>query len=364
MPSIQIATLVPHPRNQEFFDDIKGDAWDDFLLSIQTSGVTNAITIDQNNTIISGHQRVRACRLLGINEVEFSRIVYSDEELSGDYPKDVKDLIESNLKQRVAGNPNPIKLGRCFAFLEGYYGIQNGGDRKSEQKNFALKSQKDLADEYGVTAVTIQNYKRLAAMIPEMQDLVDTGIVTKTAALAIIKQLSEDEQRQLVQILPKDQEKLSSRELEFYKNRVQELTAENDKLKSSPVETIEVVPSDYEELKSQATKASQYEKEYSILEKDFQSKVRELNEVRKQLETLQRTSPESQYSEKLKNACLAFCAGVSNFIEQYGGYVWLTQHINELPNLEREGYIKAINAIKNWADTMNYNINNITKEII
>ena len=46
-----------------------------------------------------------------------------------------------------------------------------------------------------------------------------------------------------------------------------------------------------------------------------------------------------------------------------GGYVWLTDQINEIPEFEREGYIKAVHAIKSWADTMEYNINNKVKEI-
>lgn len=35
-------------------------------------------------------------------------------------------------------------------------------------------------------------------MIPELSDLVDTGIVTKTTALAIMKELSEEDQENLI----------------------------------------------------------------------------------------------------------------------------------------------------------------------
>lgn len=38
-------------------------------------------------------------------------------------------------------------------------------------------------------------------MIPELSDLVDTGIVTKTTALAIMKELSEEEQIELISSL-------------------------------------------------------------------------------------------------------------------------------------------------------------------
>lgn len=34
---------------------------------------------------------------------------------------------------------------------------------------------------------TLQNYKMLADMIPELEELMDTGIVTKSTALSMIK---------------------------------------------------------------------------------------------------------------------------------------------------------------------------------
>ena len=95
----------------------------------------------------------------------------------------IVDLIESNLRQRVLGNTNPVKLGRCFIFLNKYYGFQNGGDRRSEEKVFTLKNsnipvnQSELADSYGITKQTMSNYMRMANMIPELQDWVETGNV-------------------------------------------------------------------------------------------------------------------------------------------------------------------------------------------
>lgn len=111
---------------------------------------------------------------------------------------DVKDLIESNLRQRVVGNANPIKLGRCFQFLNNWYGLEHGGDRKSNDRKCHLKNdddpknQNELANIYGIARTTMNNYMRLAKAIPELEDLVDTGIVTKTAALAMMRNLSEE----------------------------------------------------------------------------------------------------------------------------------------------------------------------------
>ena len=44
----------------------------------------------------------------------------------------------------------------------------------------------------------MNNYMRMASMIPELEDLVDTGIVTKTTTLVMMKNLSTDGQRELI----------------------------------------------------------------------------------------------------------------------------------------------------------------------
>lgn len=75
--------------------------------------------------------------------------------------------------------------------MNNYYGFHRGGDRKSSEKVFNLidndepSTQKELAQSYGITQQTMNNYMRMASMIPELEDLVDTGIVTKDTALAI-----------------------------------------------------------------------------------------------------------------------------------------------------------------------------------
>lgn len=80
--------------------------------------------------------------------------------------------------------------------LERIYGIEHGGNRKSTDNNYNLKSQEELAADLGISIPTLQNYKQLANMIPELSELVDTGIVTKTTALSIMRNLSEKEQEE------------------------------------------------------------------------------------------------------------------------------------------------------------------------
>lgn len=78
------------------------------------------------------------------------------------------------------------KVGLRIKELERIYGIRNGSvnekgnNRIGDQNNLADQiSQSDLASQMGITTETLRNYKKLTEMIPELEELVDTGIATK-----------------------------------------------------------------------------------------------------------------------------------------------------------------------------------------
>ncbi len=87
------------------------------------------------------------------------------------------------------------KIGKRIKELERLYGIEHGGDRgnqyvEAKPNNSALATQSDPATQLGISVDTLQNYKLLADMIPELEELMDTGIVTKTTDLAMMRNLS------------------------------------------------------------------------------------------------------------------------------------------------------------------------------
>lgn len=104
-----------------------------------------------------------------------------------------QDLLETNIRQRGDVGGSAKKVGLRIKELERLYGIQNGatsfqGNQHNEvvPKNSEAPTQVDLASQMGISVDTLNNYKRLTEMIPELEDLVDTGIVTKSTALAMI----------------------------------------------------------------------------------------------------------------------------------------------------------------------------------
>ena len=79
---------------------------------------------------------------------------------------------------------NPIKHGRCIKERERIYGFKEGRPEKLSN-NFTVKdsvptNESELAEQLGFTRQTLQNYKKLTEMIPELEELVDTGTKTPT----------------------------------------------------------------------------------------------------------------------------------------------------------------------------------------
>ena len=175
MEMIEINKLKTHPRNQEFFDDITGERWEEFKNTILRRGVVEPIVVTTDMVVVSGHQRIRACKELSLLNIPCRITFYPEvDERTGTVREDMilEDLICTNVMQRGVGNVNPIKMAKCIMELERIKGIKKGGDRISTVatlQNANLPSQKDLASELNITQNQLQRYKALTKLIPELQ---------------------------------------------------------------------------------------------------------------------------------------------------------------------------------------------------
>lgn len=86
----------------------------------------------------------------------------------------IKNLHKPNICRRGEVGGSAKKIGKRIKELERLYEIEHGGSRRN---NCVLKTQEQLAKEMDMDVRTLQNYKILADMIPELDDLVTTGIV-------------------------------------------------------------------------------------------------------------------------------------------------------------------------------------------
>ena len=91
------------------------------------------------------------------------------------------DLLESNIRRRGEVGGSAKKVGKRIKELERLYGIKEGNNQYNHSlPNNSVSTQSDLATQMGISVDTLQNYKLLADMIPELDELVTTGVVIKT----------------------------------------------------------------------------------------------------------------------------------------------------------------------------------------
>jgi ParB family chromosome partitioning protein len=233
---ISVNLLKEHPRNKEFFDDIQGHAWQDFLESIRTSGIITPLVVTKNEdetyTVISGSQRLRAARELGIEEVPCEVRTYGDRDGITKEDWILKDLIETNLRQRGKGNLNDLKLARCLFELMRIYGIKRGGDRKSivvENNNqsdimshsVSSFSQSYIAELIGISERQLQRINKLNNLIPEIQQLIDEGKLSTTEGVQLAA-LDEKVQRKLYYALGEDINKMTAEQIRKIKEESEE----------------------------------------------------------------------------------------------------------------------------------------------
>lgn len=222
MNNVSVALLRPHAKNDYFFDDMAGSKWSEFVESIRTSGVIEPIVITRDLTIVSGHQRVRACKELGITTIPARIKDYANED------EILKDLLETNVRQRGNIDGSALKLGRIIAELERIYGVHNGGDRRavSPMGKVETKSQDELFEMLGVSKTAYHRAKNLLELIPELQDSLEEGYISASAASRLLARLSKDEQAAVFATMPKEV-KLSQREVQEYIDEIREEDAED-----------------------------------------------------------------------------------------------------------------------------------------
>ena len=122
-----IDDLRPHERQADLFDDLSDPELERLADSIQRNGLETPIQITPDDTIIKGHQRLRACKLLGWTEVDVCvRYDLEDNEEQIEY-----ELISDNLDRRHMG---PIEIARCYRRLKEIERRKSGGKRKHAGK--------------------------------------------------------------------------------------------------------------------------------------------------------------------------------------------------------------------------------------
>lgn len=250
--NVSIDILRVHPRNTEFFDDISGKEYEDFKQTIQEEGIISEIIVAPDMTIISGHQRFKAAKDLGMKLVP----VRIREDLIDD-DKKLRVLLASNFGRSKNDESKQRKVAVEYVKLCGYKNGEIGNGREKECQVGTPKFTLDeIASQLGMSKRNLQRAISIEDKLTEpMKELLDDGVISKTVASDLIASLSEEEQLDLISNMDTTK-KITKREVQKYIDKIK-------KLEENPVVIDET---DYEAIGQLESKISKLESEKRILE--------------------------------------------------------------------------------------------------
>ena len=187
MVTRRIDELKVHPKIEYFFDNLTGDKWNQFLESVRLQGILTPLVITYDGTIVSGYQRYRACKELGIKTVTCQERKFKSKD------DEILAIIDSNLRQRGDVHSPSVKLGRIMLELERIYGLEEreGGGKVGRGKT----SRKAVRESVGVDNSIAKCSKAIARMTEEVQELITDGVISPRVAYDHLYSRSDEEQK-------------------------------------------------------------------------------------------------------------------------------------------------------------------------
>ena len=188
----RISELRSHPRQQSTYGDLSDREFLTLKEDISRRGVRQPIVVTHDGTIVDGHQRVRACEELGIEEID--AVISQDTEQA-----DIDEgFVLSNLNRRQL---DPLSKARALqSLMEIEY--QRKGKELNTQHDGDFRDR--LAELLGgnISGRTIDRYLQLLRLPQAIQDAVSSGDLPMTKALKV-ESLDEDSQEEIVRRIAK-----------------------------------------------------------------------------------------------------------------------------------------------------------------
>lgn len=201
-----------------------------------------------------------------------------------------------------------------------------------------------------IMAETLVNYNMLIELLPALEDVVDTGMVTVDAARAVFQELSPVRQEELITSLDCVKRMLQQRD-----SRIKEM--ENDIAAKTVVET----PSDYIPLK----KANRdMERQNEFLEARIRKLDKENGQLKRQIVELQKqTDPEQERLKKIHEAVQLFGGKTEVYLKDMDKFAWLLDDLQNIPEDDLGEYIRAIKSVKSWAVSMDLKVDGLMDKV-
>lgn len=315
---IDIEKIKVKERIRKDFGDIQELADD-----IQQNGLINPPVINKDYELLAGERRLRACKSLGWNAIPVNMMDTRDAEHELNIEISENDVRKGFTKsERVDYMKRLLKIEEVKAKER-----QTLGEKSHE----GGRADEITAEKFDISSNTM----RKEITIADNRELLDP----KDFADWDEGKLSTNKVYQTIK------SKLNERELELAEKERKITELENREPQIKEV-VKEVVPADYREAKS---KASAYDAETKRLNKKIADMAQERNDLKDEIKELQKERVEEQSKSSLLSDAVYFISKCGFFIQDVAGYVWLADKLKELPEKEREQYVKAASAVRDWS---------------
>ena len=313
-----------------------GDAWEAFKESIKTSGIIEPIVVTKDMTIISGHQRYKAAKELGIKMIP----IRIREDLI-DEDKKLKVLLAANFGRSKNDDAKQRKVAVEYVRLCGY---KNGENQRGCQVGTPKLSIEEIAKQLGTSKRDLQRALSIERNLTEsMKELLDTGVISKTVASDVITSLSKDEQEELIKSMDITK-KITQKEVQQYINEIKQL-------KENP------------EIKELKDKISDLQKEKSILEqkvKIYQTEADRYNKLKSDIEFLTQQKNDIGRQITSSSELAGLTVRLQNLLETELAPIKFKRCMENINNDEvcMGNLMDIIHKLDSWSDEMKRLLNN------
>ena len=194
IPIREIDPFPDHPFKVRDDEDMEN-----LVDSIKAKGVITPCMVrktpDGRYEMISGHRRMRACEILGMERLRCEVVDLSKEEAA-------IMMVESNFQRSKI-----LPSEKAFAYKMRLEAMNRQGERTDltfSPVDKKLRSGKELAGKVGDSQPQIYRYIRLTELIPELLELVDEGHIGMRPAVEL-SYLGEEQQRDLAECIDMEQ---------------------------------------------------------------------------------------------------------------------------------------------------------------
>lgn len=345
--TVNIDQIKVNDRIRKDFGDLQELADD-----IKTNGLINPPVViaetDRTFTLLAGERRLRACRdVLGWNQIEVRtwstltdeqalNLEISENEVRKDFSKSERLAYARRLERIESAKAQDRQEESRF-----------GSNMVRQNSDAPQRTDDVVAEKLGIGSR--DTYRKEKFIVDNQDQLTpedfadwDEGRLSTNKAYQKIKSTMAEQERKIrsleQQLDVKDQELANAHD----ENEDLHKQLENQEVR---VETRTVIPDDYDTLKSEV---ENYEKKLQSQHNEYRKLFDDYTESLKRISLYEEQEGIQDFNQKLERDAVLFCSKVSGFLVDVGGYAYIPDHIDLLPQNEKDAYVKSVRQLVSW----------------